>query len=114
MPSLPFFNRCGYAPAFMKKMNRDPGPKKPGKQADLEPKGYKLRSSSLEARVATFLHKAKGDDSIEALALKLGIPKMSLSRYLRVKQSMTLGTLQKIADALGVDTETILQKSSKH
>jgi transcriptional regulator with XRE-family HTH domain len=69
--------------------------------------------SSLESCVAIFLSKHKGDQSLGVFAAKLGIPKESLSRYINCEQSMTLGTLQKIANALGVKPNSILSNHKK-
>lgn len=97
----------------MKKMGRDTTKGKHPEQAKIALKGYRPSVARLESRVSAFLIKAKGDDSIAEFALKLGIPRMSLNRYLNREQSMSLSTLQKIADALGVEPETILRKVSR-
>jgi transcriptional regulator with XRE-family HTH domain len=92
----------------MKKMGRDIKVKKRPVQAKTALISYSS-ANSLESRVSVFLMKAKGSDSIAEFAAKLGIPRMSLSRYLNCEQSMSLSTLQKIAKALGVKPGSILK-----
>ncbi len=94
-------------------MERDTREKKGKKQVKNALKSYKSPATSLESRVADFLSKTKGDDSLADFALKLGIPRMSLCRYLKREQSMSLSTLQKIAGALGVKTEAMLRDRQK-
>lgn len=94
-------------------MDRDPAPKKPGKQVKSSPKGDDCDTTPLESCVSDYLNKVKGDQSLGVFAARLGIPKGSLARYLNCEQSMTLSTLQKIASALGVKPTSILASSKK-
>jgi len=93
----------------MKKMGRDTTKPKRLGQEKTEPISYTSSDVSLEDRVAACLLSVKGNGSIGDLSLKLGIPKMSLSRYIRKNQSMTLATLQKIAAALDTDPLSLLK-----
>lgn len=93
-------------------MERDTREKKGNKQVKSSPKGDDS-SLSLESCVSAFLSKHKGEQSLGVFAAKLGIPKESLSRYINCEQSMTLGTLQKIASALGIKPINILSNRKK-
>jgi len=63
----------------------------------------------MDIRVADYLLRAMGDMSLCKFAPRLGINKVSLSRILKAQPSIKLRTLQKLADALGVSPEQILQ-----
>jgi plasmid maintenance system antidote protein VapI len=93
-------------------MERDSSARKKRRQEKSSPKGDDM-TISLEARVSIFLSRHKGEQSLGVFAAKLGIPKESLSRYLNCEQSMTLGTLQKIASALGVKPNSLLSNYKK-
>ena len=90
-------------------MERDAREKKGKKQVKSSHKCYDQRKKSLEAHVAAYLLAKKGDKSLGVFAAELGIPKMSLSRYLDAEISMSLSTLEKIATALGVKPVSILK-----
>ena len=94
-------------------MGRDIKAKIRGSQAISSRKRDDIAISTLESRVSAYLDKAKGEKSIGAFATQLGIPKASLARYLNKTQSMTLGTLEKIAAALGVTPSDILATPKK-
>ena len=95
-----------------KSTGQDIAEKKGGRQAKSSLKGDDSKAV-LEARVSSFLTKAKGDQSLGVFAARLGIPKESLSRYLNCEQSMTLSKLQQIAAALGVNPTSILAPPRK-
>jgi len=97
----------------VKKVGRHTASKPVTNQEKSSPKGDGPAKVSLEARVAAYLASVKGDKSLGVFSSELGIPKESLSRYLNSEQSMTLGTLQKIADALGVSPRDILCRPQK-
>ena len=63
----------------------------------------------MDIRVADYLLRAMGDMSLCKFAPQLGINKVSLSRILKAEPSIKLRTLQKLADALGVSPEQILE-----
>jgi transcriptional regulator with XRE-family HTH domain len=93
-------------------MGKDIEEKKGRRQDKSSLKGDDSRAA-LEARVSSYLTRAKGEQSLGVFAARLGIPKESLSRYLNCEQSMTLSTLQKIARALGVKATSILASPKK-
>jgi len=95
-----------------KSTGKDHEEKKGVRQAKSSLKGDGSKAA-LEARVSSYLTKAKGEQSLGVFSSKLGIPKESLSRYLNCEQSMTLSTLQKIAAALGVNPTSILAPPRK-
>ena len=94
-------------------MGKDIAEKKERRQAKSLLIGNDKDEISLEDRVAGYLLSKKGDKSLGVFAGELGIPKPSLKRYLESSQSMSLSTLQKIARALGVQSEVILRKNQK-
>lgn len=111
IPSRPFHSsRFAGMTGTMKDADRDNDAGKKSGQTKSALKGAGKPSLSLENRVAQFLAAQKESGSLGELSRKLGIPRQSLTRYLNSEQSMTLGTLQKIASVLGVTTEEILGK----
>lgn len=97
----------------MRDTGRDNADKKAKGQAKSALKGAEGSSLSLESRVAQYLAGQQKGVSLEAFSRELGIPRQSLSRYLNCSQSMTLGTLQKIATVMGVTGEEILGKKER-
>lgn len=97
----------------MKDAGRDNADGQRQGQAKPAPKSAGPSPVSLEVQVAQFLATQQNHDSLGEFSRKLGIPRQSLSRYLRAEQSMTLATLQKIANALGVTCEEILGKDER-
>ena len=89
-------------------MERDSASRKEGRQGKSLLKSNGRTASRLEDRVAAYLLARKGDKSLGVFAGELGIPKPSLKRYLESSQSMSLSTLQKIAESLGVKPVSIL------
>ena len=63
----------------------------------------------MDIRVADYLLRAMGNMSLCKFAPRLGNNKVSLARILKAQPSIKLRTLQKLADALGVAPEQILQ-----
>jgi len=96
-----------------KSTGQDIAEKKGGRQVKSSHICYDKAEDSLEARVAAYLISKKGEKSLGVFAAELGIPKMTLSRYLDAEISMSLSMLDKIAKALGVKPTSILAPPKK-